>query len=158
MEKDNLKIKNKRLFMRTSLIFIISLFCVSTVAASSITVTLKPSIEVSLTYKDYTVPWENHCSLCEHVGTLKFGPKEIYKGKLTCSRYGTDYYSAIRKNKHGEGPRAHLTVDEHYYEKNNNKTQQNKTKNNETNENMIRNLILDENRTLPHTHKLLHLY
>lgn len=109
--------KNKGFFIRISLIFIISLFCISTVAASSITVTSKPSAKSSLAYKDYTVTWENHCPLCGYLETLVFNPKGTYEGELTCSRCGADYCSVTGKDKHGEGSRAHLTVYKPHYEK-----------------------------------------
>ena len=105
-----MKISNKKFFIGISLIIIMSLLSISSVAADTITVTAKPSAKNSLPYKDYTITWENHCPLCGHDGTLVFNPKGTYEGELTCSHCGADYCAVTGKDKNWNGPRAYLKV------------------------------------------------
>jgi len=105
-----LKLYEHGFFIGISLIFIISLFCITTISANPITVTAKPSAINDLAYVDYTMTWENHCPLCGHNGTLTFNPKGTYEGELTCSYCDADYCAVTGKDKHGKGPRACLPL------------------------------------------------
>jgi len=105
-----LKNINKNFFIGISLILIMSLFCISSAAANTITVTAKPSAKNTLPYKDYTITWKNHCPLCGHDGTLEFNPKKTYEGELTCSYCGADYCAVTGKDKNWNGPRAFLKL------------------------------------------------
>jgi hypothetical protein len=140
-----LKNKSKGFFIGISLIFIISLFFISAVAASSITVTSKPSAKNNLAYKDYTVTWKNHCPLCGHDNTLIFNPKGTYEGELTCSKCGADYCSVTGKDKYGGGPRAYLEAFKVHEDvkdlTSNNNTDKNQT--NETEDANLRKVILN---------------
>lgn len=104
-----MKLYEHRFFIGISLIFIISLFCIATISASTITVTAKPSAVNDLPYKDYTMTWENYCPLCGHNGTLILNPKGTYEGELTCSYCDADYCAVTGKDKHEKGPRACLS-------------------------------------------------
>lgn len=128
----------------------------ATISASTITVTAKPSAVNNLPYKDFTLTWENYCPLCDHNGTLTFNPKGTYEGELTCSHCGADYCAVTGKDKHGNGPRAYLTVfkDSYYYTYNPMDTHNNSNDNNingnstNNNNNTNNNDYLNSNMTI----------
>ena len=126
-----MKITNKKFFIGISLIIIMSLLSISSVAADTITVTAKPSAKSSLPYKDYTITWENHCPLCGHDGTLVFNPKGTYEGELTCSHCGADYCAVTGKDKNWNGPRAYLKVFKETHSQNNSELNKSELNNSE---------------------------
>lgn len=63
-----------------------------------ITVTMKPSVDTGLPYRDYTRSWINYCPFCHKYGTLTDTPKDttrsftVPEGEITCdlSKGGCD--------------------------------------------------------------------
>ena len=57
---------------------------------TTITVTMKPSVDTGLDYKSYTRTWVNYCPFCHKFGTLSDTPKDtsrsntVPEGEITC--------------------------------------------------------------------------
>lgn len=57
---------------------------------TTITVTMKPSVDTGLEYKSYTRTWVNYCPFCHKFGTLSDTPKDtsrsnsVPEGEITC--------------------------------------------------------------------------
>lgn len=92
------------------IILIFSLFCISTVSATTVTITGKPSAYNNLPYEDFTKTWYNFCPLCGESNVLMNNPKGTAEGELTCLECGADYCVVTGKDKHGSGSRASLIL------------------------------------------------
>lgn len=83
---------------------LVALVSLNIAFAESITVTGKPSASSNLTYKYYTMTWDNYCPLCgadnsliRHNGAYK--GTYVPEGELSCISCGADYCIVTGKDK-----------------------------------------------------------